>query len=76
MDELDKNFSAINRLPPYIFEQINSLKMEARRKGEDVIDFSMGNPDGETQKALSINLLRPFRGLILIDILNPSAYQG
>ena len=52
MDELDKNFSAINRLPPYIFEQINSLKMEARRKGEDVIDFSMGNPDGETPKSI------------------------
>ena len=52
MDELDRNFSAINRLPPYIFEQINALKMEARRKGEDVIDFSMGNPDGETPKSI------------------------
>jgi alanine-synthesizing transaminase len=50
MDELDKNFSAIDRLPPYIFEQINELKMKARRDGKDIIDFSMGNPDGETPK--------------------------
>ena len=48
MEDLDKNFSAIDRLPPYIFEQINALKMKARREGEDIIDFSMGNPDGET----------------------------
>ncbi len=50
MEELDKNFSAIDRLPPYIFEQINELKMKARRDGKDIIDFSMGNPDGETPK--------------------------
>ena len=50
MNELDKNFASIDRLPPYIFEQINTLKMEARRRGEDIIDFSMGNPDGETPK--------------------------
>ena len=50
MNELDKNFASIDRLPPYIFEQINTLKMEARRNGEDIIDFSMGNPDGETPK--------------------------
>ena len=52
MDELDRNFSAINRLPPYIFEQINALNMEARRTGEDVIDISLGNPDGETPKSI------------------------
>ena len=50
MNELDRNFSAIDRLPPYIFEQINELKMKARRDGKDIIDFSMGNPDGETPK--------------------------
>ena len=52
MNELDKTFASIDRLPPYIFEQINALKMEARRKGEDIIDFSMGNPDGETPKSI------------------------
>lgn len=39
-------FNKIDRLPKYIFAVINELKMEARRKGEDIIDFSMGNPDG------------------------------
>lgn len=43
-------FSRIERLPNYIFAEVNALKMEARRNGEDVIDFSMGNPDGKTPK--------------------------
>ena len=47
---MDKNFSSIDRLPPYVFEEIGSLKMAARRRGEDIIDFGMGNPDGETPK--------------------------
>jgi alanine-synthesizing transaminase len=38
-------FSRIKRLPPYIFAIVNKLKMEARRKGEDIIDLGMGNPD-------------------------------
>lgn len=33
-----------------MFAQVNAIKMEARRAGVDVIDFSMGNPDGETPK--------------------------
>ena len=41
-------FDKINRLPKYIFAQINDLKMSARRSGEDIIDFSMGNPDAPT----------------------------
>ena len=41
-------FEKINRLPKYIFAEINDLKMEARRRGEDIIDFSMGNPDAPT----------------------------
>ena len=39
-------FSRINRLPPYVFNITSELKMEARRRGEDIIDLSMGNPDG------------------------------
>jgi len=35
----------LQRLPPYVFDTINSLKMEARRRGEDIIDLGMGNPD-------------------------------
>jgi alanine-synthesizing transaminase len=43
-----REFSRIKRLPPYVFNITNELKMAARRRGEDVIDLSMGNPDGPT----------------------------
>ena len=43
-------FSRIKRLPPYVFAIVNSLKMEARRKGFDIIDLGMGNPDLPTPK--------------------------
>ncbi|MGH8668890.1 MAG: alanine transaminase [Burkholderiales bacterium] len=43
-----REFSRIKRLPPYVFNITNELKMNARRRGEDVIDLSMGNPDGPT----------------------------
>src|SRR2546425_4781474 len=45
-----REFSRIKRLPPYVFNITNELKMAARRQGEDVIDLSMGNPDGPTPK--------------------------
>ncbi len=38
-------FRRINQLPPYVFSIINELKIEARRAGNDVIDFGFGNPD-------------------------------
>jgi alanine-synthesizing transaminase len=38
-------FRRINGLPPYVFAQINELKLAARRAGEDVIDLGFGNPD-------------------------------
>ena len=41
-------FSKIERLPNYVFAEVNAIKMAARRAGEDIIDFSMGNPDGRT----------------------------
>ncbi|MDP6559542.1 MAG: alanine transaminase, partial [Candidatus Binatia bacterium] len=41
-------FNRIKRLPPYVFDIINALKQEARRKGEDIVDFGMGNPDQST----------------------------
>jgi alanine-synthesizing transaminase len=43
-----REFSRIKRLPPYVFNITAELKMEARRRGEDIIDMSMGNPDGPT----------------------------
>ncbi len=41
-------FPRIKRLPPYVFNITAELKQAARRRGEDVIDLSMGNPDGPT----------------------------
>ena len=41
-------FRRMNRLPPYVFATVNDLKMEARRRGEDIIDLGMGNPDIST----------------------------
>jgi alanine-synthesizing transaminase len=38
-------FPRIKRLPPYLFATLDKMKMEARRAGEDIIDFGMGNPD-------------------------------
>ena len=41
-------FSRIKRLPPYVFNTLNQLKSEARARGEDIVDFGMGNPDQPT----------------------------
>ncbi len=45
-----REFQRIQRLPPYVFNITGALKMAARRRGEDIIDMSMGNPDGETPR--------------------------
>lgn len=51
MDQLGKEyFSRIKRLPPYVFNITGEMKMAGRRRGEDIIDFGMGNPDGATPK--------------------------
>ena len=42
---LSVEFRRINALPPYAFAQIDALKMQFRRAGEDVIDLAFGNPD-------------------------------
>jgi alanine-synthesizing transaminase len=41
----DGEFFRINRLPPYVFNEVQALKLKARQAGEDIIDFGMGNPD-------------------------------
>lgn len=43
-----EEFSRIQRLPPYVFNITGEMKVSARRRGEDIIDFGMGNPDGAT----------------------------
>ncbi len=40
-----QEFRRMKRLPPYVFAVVNQIKMEARRRGEDIIDLGMGNPD-------------------------------
>ncbi len=45
---MQHEFPRINRLPPYVFNIVNDLKMQQRRCGEGIIDFGMGNPDQPT----------------------------
>jgi len=47
---LIEEFQRIKRLPPYVFAIVNELKAKARARGEDIIDFGMGNPDQPTPK--------------------------
>ncbi len=54
---MQTEFSRIKRLPPYVFAITTDLKMAARRKGEDIIDFGMGNPDGPTPKHIVDKLI-------------------
>jgi alanine-synthesizing transaminase len=50
-------FQRIKRLPPYVFNIVGELKAEARRRGEDIIDFGMGNPDQDTPKHIVDKLI-------------------
>ena len=52
-----REFSRIKRLPPYVFNITGELKMAARRRGEDIIDMSMGNPDGKTPQHITDKLV-------------------
>jgi alanine-synthesizing transaminase len=45
-----KSSAAFSACPPYVFNITGEMKMSARRRGEDIIDFGMGNPDGATPK--------------------------
>jgi alanine-synthesizing transaminase len=52
-----EEFSRIRRLPPYVFNVTGELKLAARRRGEDVVDFSMGNPDQPTPRHIVDKLI-------------------
>jgi alanine-synthesizing transaminase len=54
-------FHRIKRLPPYVFEQVNRLKAEARARGDDIIDFGMGNPDMPTPPHITAKLIETLR---------------
>jgi alanine-synthesizing transaminase len=52
-----RRFARIDRLPPYVFNVTAELKLAARRRGEDIIDMSMGNPDGATPAHIVAKLM-------------------
>ncbi len=57
MTEALIKFSRMRRLPPYVFAQVNELKMRLRREGKDIVDLGMGNPDLPTPKHIVDKLL-------------------
>ena len=54
-------FYRIKRLPPYVFAQVQTLKLEARQRGEDIIDFGMGNPDQPTPNHIVDKLIEAYK---------------
>ena len=64
---MDTNFPRINKLPPYVFDEIGSMKAAARKAGEDIIDFGMGNPDQPTPD----NIVEKLRE----SVLKPSTHR-
>ena len=52
-----EEFSRLTRLPAYVFNITSELKASARKRGEDIIDFGMGNPDGATPKHIVDKLI-------------------
>ena len=51
------DFYRIQRLPPYIFEEVNRIKARLRAEGVDIIDFGMGNPDMPTPQPIVDKLI-------------------
>src|ERR1043165_1972263 len=58
---MQSDFYRIRRLPPYIFEEVNRLKAQSRARGEDIIDFGMGNPDMPTPAHIVEKLIETAR---------------
>jgi alanine-synthesizing transaminase len=56
-----REFPRISRLPPYVFNITAELKMAARRRGEDIVDLAMGNPDGPTPQHIVDKLVQAAR---------------
>jgi alanine-synthesizing transaminase len=58
---MPQKFYRIKRLPPYVFAEVNAMKAAARAKGEDIIDFGMGNPDRPTPPHIVEKLVETVR---------------
>ncbi len=54
---MPEQFGRIKRLPPYVFAIVNTMKIDARRRGEDIIDLGMGNPDQGTPQHIVDKLI-------------------
>ena len=61
------NFSILRDLPPYVFSVIDEIKYKARKGGEDIIDFGMGNPDQPTPRHIVEKLLESSLKMSLIS---------
>src|SRR5262245_8409714 len=59
--DLGRYSNLAGKLPPYVFNIINDLKVAARARGEDVIDLGMGNPDLPTPKPIVNKLVEAVR---------------
>ncbi len=55
------DFARMNRLPPYVFNIVTAMKQDARKRGEDIIDFGMGNPDQPTPPHIIEKLVEAVR---------------
>ena len=61
-------FPRIKRLPPYVFDVIGGLKVQARARGEDIVDFGMGNPDTPTPQHIVDKLLANHVQLVCLGL--------
>ena len=58
---MSEEFERIERLPPYVFAEVNEMKRRARAAGRDIIDFGMGNPDTGTPTHIVDKLVEAVR---------------
>ena len=58
---MTEEFERIQRLPPYVFAEVNEMKQRARAAGRDIIDFGMGNPDSPTPEHIVEKLIETVR---------------
>ncbi|HEY1721063.1 MAG TPA: LL-diaminopimelate aminotransferase [Magnetospirillaceae bacterium] len=64
---MQTEFDRLQRLPPYVFAEVNAMKAKSRAAGDDIIDFGMGNPDMPTPPHIVEKLVEAAR--------NPRAHR-
>lgn len=70
------DFHRIQRLPPYVFAEVNAMKARARASGEDIIDFGMGNPDLPTPQHIVDKLVEVVQDPKTHRYSNPRGIPG